>query len=180
MALLSTANEHLEHVGARAADVVQELAASPWAEDAALGLAMQSLRFQPGNQLLDERFTLPDWLTAIENRRAVRASVRPESRADGPSPWVVEVDVGGQTSCVNVWINPDGSLYQLYPSDETLDEVQTFLLDIDHLVPKLAFMAVTADDARRALQEPAEHHATTSDERRLLQWLLRTPAQPAT
>jgi hypothetical protein len=90
-------------------------------------------------------------------------------------PWIVELDFGcANTSSVNVWINRDGSLYQLYPSDETIDDLEAFLGEINHRLPNRPFERILPQTAMDAFRPPAEHVATDRGERAMLAWLLRS------
>lgn len=177
MAFLSSGLEHLEHFGDETPDAIGELIRSPWSEVVSLGVAIQSIQFSANQVIHDVRSDLPMWLSGIEQRTVVRASVRDESPHGGPMPWIVELDFGYDTTgSANVWINQDGSLYQLYPSDDSIDELEAFLGEINHLVPNRPFVRVPPADALGALRQPAEHAATSRGDKAMLQWLLRTPA----
>ncbi len=175
MAFLSVASEHLEHFGDRAPEAVEDLIGSPWSEVVSLGVALQSLRFGGGSAVINDQVMLPRWLADIEQRTVVQASVLDESPRSGATPWIVELDFGRDTtSCANVWINPDGSLSQLYPSDETIDGLEAFLREIDPRASSQEFTRVRPAEALRALRAPSEHRETLPGERAMLHWLRRT------
>lgn len=174
LAFMSTAAEHLEHF-ADHTSAVDELVASDWIEAVALGVALRSLYAIPPDEPAQRISGLPGWLAAVGRRRIVAASVGSALRHGEPTPWIVEIDFGlADTSCVNIWINRDGSLYQLYPSDEPIADLEAFLDDIDHVVPPRSYERVPPAIARDAIHRPTDHPATTVGETALLRWLLRS------